>query len=112
MSCPVACPLAWSNDRENPCVHGRSRAGVPANDCPWVSPHVHACSPGGVRCGLSPSVAAGDWRGVASCPLACPLAWTVGLAIDPHQHLAYSYALPAKERQKREWQTPDLGGGS
>lgn len=111
MSCPFACPLAWSNDRGSPCGHGRSRAGVPTNDCPWVSPHAHACSPGGVMCGLFPAVAAGDWRGVASCPFACPLARTTGLATDPHQHLAYRYVLPAKERQKRQRRTPGFGGG-
>jgi hypothetical protein len=112
MSCPFACPVAWNNDRGNPCVHGRSRTGVPANDCPLVSPRALACPPGGVP-GQLPVICDSPWqgRGVASCPLACPLARAAGFATDPHQHLACCSALPAKERQKRRQQNPELGGG-
>jgi hypothetical protein len=112
MSCPFACPLAWSNDRGNSCVHGRSRAGVPANDCPLVSPRSYVFPSGSVP-GRLPAFLDSSWqeRGVASCPLACPLARTAGLATDPHQHLAYCYVLPTKEKQNGRRQTPGLGGG-
>lgn len=107
MSCPFACPVAWSYDRPNPCTRGRCGGDVPANDCPSASsPCESARAPGGVTCHLSFPDPVGGWRGAVSCPLACPFARP---ASRPPYFDSCSL-LPAKERQKRRQQGHGFGG--
>jgi hypothetical protein len=110
MSCPFARPFAWSHDRGYPCVHGRSRMCVPANDCPLVSPHSLICSSPSPISLCRPAGFDPTWqgRGVEFFPPACPLAWTQCSLLTP----IHSCLLPAKEKQKRQHQnTSDQGGG-
>lgn len=110
MSCPVACPLAWSDPRRITCSYGRYRGDVPANDCLSDSAESRA---DGYAYGMAGSAAAvrgqvvrGPW-GVVSCPSACPLAWPSAPLRSP----LHSYLLPAKERQKGRRQAGGCGGG-
>jgi hypothetical protein len=111
MSCPFACPLAWSDSRRITCVYGRVRVGVPAKDCPSVS--LRACqrhpagasSGGGLYVTQNDPISGGPW-GVASCPLGCPLKWPARL----HPPLIRCSVLPAKEGQNRQPQTRRGGG--
>jgi hypothetical protein len=107
MSCPVACPVAWSHDRGIPCTYGLYGERVPANDCLLVSPRSSACPLGGVpdRLAVLP-YSSWQGRGADFRPLACPLALS---ASRPHYLDSYSL-LPAKEIQKRRRQGHGFGG--
>lgn len=99
MSCPLACPLAWSPTGANTCGRGRYGAVVPANDCTSVSARMLAGAPvlSGVEADVSCSSDAASMaqRGVVvCCPLACPLASSTPL-------FSFFMLLPAKEWRKR-----------
>jgi hypothetical protein len=110
MTCPVACPLAWSDPRRITCSRGRYRADVPTNDCLSDSAESRV---DGYVVGMAGSAVAvrgrvvRGWWGVVSCPSACPLAWPSAPLRSP----LYSYLLPAKERQNGRRQDHGFGGG-
>jgi hypothetical protein len=107
MSCPFACPVAWSHDRGIPCTHGLYGERVPANGCPLVSPRSSACPLGGVpdRLAVLP-YSSWQGRGADFRPLACPLA----LPASRPPYLDSCSLLPTKERQKWRQQDHGLGG--
>jgi hypothetical protein len=111
MSCPFACPVAWSYNPGNPCRHGAYGEGVPAKDCPLVSPSEPSCRSVSVTCRLPFPDVAGGWRGVAACPLAGPLARPASPPSLPSHHLACCAAVPAKEKQNRVQSKGRFGGG-
>lgn len=108
MSCPFACPVAWSYDRPNPCTRGRYGEDVPTNDCPSASsPCESACALGGVpdRLAVLP-YSSWQGRGADFRPLVCPLA----LSANCPPYLDACSLLPTKERQKRRQQGHGFGG--
>jgi hypothetical protein len=108
MSCPLACPVAWSRRSLSGCVRARFFAGLPANDFVSVRP-VESLSRS--RCGHSAIACSPIREGlrgeVVLCPLPSPFAWTT----PPLPLRLVPLPLPAKEKADGEQAGRGAGGG-
>lgn len=115
---PLDSPLVWTNPRQSTCTCGDIVAAVPANDCPPVSQPGRAgscCLDHGV--GRLVSV---RWslrsnqvrRGVASCPVACPIEWTAPDRVLTSPCLVAAVAVPTNDgANQRRVKGSAPGGG-
>jgi hypothetical protein len=106
-SCPIACPLAWSSQRDTTCTRVGFGRVVPANVFSLFSPahlHPHACSsvrhhppnPSFARQESAPNER--DFTGeVSSCPVVGPFGWPKAA----HSSLTAPTVVPAKENKKK-----------